>query len=227
MTQRQVRVLLFGASGMVGAGVLLECLEDPEVSHVLSVGRSELSVRHQKLEHVLHQDFTSFSGLRERFAACDACFFCLGISSVGLDEATYTRITVEYTLAAAQELARANPEATFCYVSGAGTDSTGKGGRMWARVKGRVENALLALPFRQAFMFRPGFIQPVRGVRSKTGWYQAVYSLTRPITPLVRRLFPGAVTDTATLGRAMIAVARDGYAARILDPADINRLGAS
>jgi uncharacterized protein YbjT (DUF2867 family) len=222
-----MRVLLFGASGMIGAGVLLECLDDPGVAHVLSVGRSDGGVRHAKLEHVSHDDFTDFSWLRDRFARCDACFFCLGVTSVGLDEAGYSLVTFDYTLAAARTLADVNPQAVFCYVSGEGTDSTERGSRMWARVKGRTENALLALPFRQAYMFRPGFIQPVRGVRSKTGWYQAVYTVTRPVTPLVRRLFSGAVTDTASLGRAMIAVARQGHPARILDAGAINRLGAA
>lgn len=210
---------------MVGAGALLECLDDPGVSGVLSVGRTDSGVRHAKLEHVAHQDFSDFSALTPRFASCDACFFCLGISAVGLDEATYTRITYDYTLAAARAFLAASPNGTFCYISGAGTDGSERGRAMWARVKGRTENALLALPFRQAFMLRPGFIQPVRGVRSKTGWYQAVYSVTRPIAPIIRRMFPGVATDTATLGRALIALARNGNARRVVESREINELG--
>ncbi|HEU5041047.1 MAG TPA: NAD-dependent epimerase/dehydratase family protein [Gemmatimonadales bacterium] len=219
-----MKVLLFGATGMVGSGALLECLADPRVDAVVAITRSPTGRSHPKLREVIHADFFSYGGLAEEFAAADACFFCLGVSAVGLSEADYTRLTYDLTLAAARAVVAVNPRLTFCYVSGAGTDSTERGRRMWARVKGRTENALLALPFRAAYMFRPGFIQPVKGVRSKTGWYQAVYTLAAPLSPLLRRLIPAAITTTAHVGRALIEVAVTGYPKPILHPRDINAL---
>jgi uncharacterized protein YbjT (DUF2867 family) len=221
-----VKVVLFGATGMVGRGALLECLDDPRVTSVLVIGRSSCGVQHAKLTEVIHGDFFNYGPLAERFKDCDACFFCLGVSSVGMDEAGYRRLTYDLTLAAAQAMAAVNKRLTFCYVSGQGTDSSERGRSMWARVKGQTENALLRLPFKAAFMFRPGFIQPVRGVRSKTRWYQAFYTVMRPITPLLRRLFPGSVTTTAAVGRALIQVAAAGYAKPLLETRDINQLGA-
>jgi uncharacterized protein YbjT (DUF2867 family) len=221
-----MRAVLFGATGMVGAGVLLECLADPRVASVLAVGRSATGRTHPKLREIAHTDFFNFDPLRSDFASCDACFFCLGVSSVGLGEAEYTRLTYDLTLAAARAMATANAGMTFCYVSGVGTDSTERGRTMWARVKGKTENAILALPFRAAFMFRPGYIQPVKGVRSKTAWYQAMYNVFGPISALLQRLLPNQITTTANLGRAMIAVAASGYSKRILYPGDINALAA-
>jgi uncharacterized protein YbjT (DUF2867 family) len=167
-----LKILLFGATGMVGAGALLECLADPRVESVLSISRSPTGRTHPKLREVMRADFFTYDDLRADFAAADACFFCLGVSSVGMSEADYTRLTYDLTLAAARAMVAVNPRLTFCYVSGVGTDSSEEGRTMWARVKGRTENALLALPFTAAFMFRPGFIQPVNGVRSKTRWYR-------------------------------------------------------
>ena len=222
-----MKVVLFGATGMVGAGVLLECLDDHRVESVLSIGRSSTGPVHPKLREVLRSDFFRFDDLRAQLAECDACFFCLGVTSVGLDEATYTRLTYDLTLAAAQALVAANRDATFCYVSGLGTDSTERRRRMWARIKGRTENALFALGFKAAYMFRPGYIQPMRGVRSKTGWYQALYSILAPAYPLLHRLFPSQTTTTVNLGRAMLHVAIGGSAPRILHPREINALAES
>jgi len=160
-----VNVLIFGATGMVGMGALLECLDDSRVQSVLVVGRSSCGVRHAKLTEVLHQDFFNYGPLADRFRDRDACFFCLGVSSAGMDEPKYHRLTYDLTLAAAQAMATANKRMTFCYVSGQGTDSSGRGSSMWARVKGQTENALLRLPFKAAYMFRPGLIQSMRGVR--------------------------------------------------------------
>jgi len=221
-----VNVIVFGATGMVGAGVLIECLADPLVESVVAVVRSPTGRSHPKLREVIRTDFFDYSSLAADFAACDACFFCLGVSAAGMSEARYTSLTYDLTLAAAHALVAANPRAVFCYVSGLGTDSSERGRTMWARVKGRTENALLALPLRGAYMFRPAFIQPIHGVRSRTALYQAFYTVAAPLTPLLRRLLPRYWTTTENLGRAMIRVARDGYAKRILDSVDINALAA-
>jgi uncharacterized protein YbjT (DUF2867 family) len=219
-----IHAVLFGATGMVGAGVLLECLDDPRVQSILAIGRSPTGRKHLKLSEILRSDFFNYDDLRSEFASCDACFFCLGVTSVGLDEPAYTHLTYDLTTAAARAMAAVNPNMTFCYVSGVGTDSTGRGRTMWARVKGRTENAILALPFKAAFMFRPGFIQPVKGVRSKTAWYQAAYTVLGPIASVLLRLAPNQVTTTARLGRAMIRVAHGGSGKRILHTRDINAL---
>jgi uncharacterized protein YbjT (DUF2867 family) len=216
-----MKVLLFGATGMVGSGVLLECLEDPAVQSVLAVGRSPTGRAHPKLREIQHTDFANFEPLRAQFLGLDACFFCLGVSSLGLDEAAYTRLTYDLTLAAAQTLIAASPALTFCYVSGVGTDSSERGRVMWARVKGRTENALLGLGFRAAYMFRPGFIRPVKGARSKTGWVQALYTGLSPLIGLAALLAPGRMVTTAIVGQAMIEVAGAGYPKRILEPPDI------
>lgn len=211
---------------MVGAGALAECLADDRVRSVVALTRSPLNRTHPKLREVRRDDFFHFNDCRAEFAACDACFFCLGVSSIGMDEKTYTRLTYDLTLAAARALVAANPRMTFCYVSGVGTDSTERGRRMWGRVKGRTENALLALPFKAAFMFRPGYIQPVGDVRSRTAWVQAVYAVVAPFYPVLRRLMPNATTTTANLGRALIQVAASGYSKPVLYSADMNRLAA-
>ena len=219
-----MNVLLFGATGMVGGGALLECFADPRVNSILAVARSPIGRSHSKLREVRHGDFFDYHDLAADFAACDACFFCLGVSSVGMDEATYTRLTHDVTLAAAHTMVRANPQMTFCYVSGMGADSTERGRVMWARVKGKTENALRALPFKATFMFRPGYIQPVGGVRSKTGWIHGITSALAPVYPLVHRVMPYNTTTTADVGRALIQVAANGYFKPILSSADINRL---
>jgi uncharacterized protein YbjT (DUF2867 family) len=222
-----MRVAIFGASGMVGRGVLLECLDESRIDSVLVVGRTPTGIRHPKLEEVLHTDFFDYSALRARFAGLDACFFTLGTTSAGKTEADYTRQTYDLTLAAAKAIVEASPGAVFVYVSGAGTDSTERGRVMWARVKGRTENALLALGFRGAYMMRPGFIQPLRGVRSRTPLYQVFIGLVGPLFPLARKLFPRHVVTTVEVGRAMIRLADKGDAKKILDPADIRRLAAA
>jgi len=219
-----MNVTLFGATGMVGAGALLECLADPRVESILVVVRTATGRTHPKIREVLLPDFFDYTTLQTAFASCDACFFCRGVSAIGMSEVAYSHLTYDLTVAAATTMVAANPKMTFCYISGVGTDSTEHGRTMWARVKGKTENALLALPFKAAFMFRPGYIQPVEGVRSKTGWYQAVYNVLAPTYPLLRRLFPGSVTTTANLGRALIRVAASGYPKSILHARDINLL---
>jgi uncharacterized protein YbjT (DUF2867 family) len=219
-----MRVVLFGATGMIGQGVLRECLLSREVESVLTVVRAATDVRHDKAHEVVHPDFTDLTPLERDLAGHDACFFCAGVSSAGMSEADYARVTYDFTLAAATVLARLNPGMTFIYVSGAGTDSSERGRVMWARVKGRTENALLALPFRAAYMFRPGLIQPLHGIVSRTKGYRVFYAVAWPLFPVLKALFPGAVTTTERLGRAMIRAARDGAPKRILDTRDINAL---
>ncbi|MDX6763908.1 epimerase [Streptomyces sp. F8] len=187
-----MNVLLFGATGMLGRGVLRECLRDDSVDGVLAVGRSPLGVTHPKLRERVQDDPSDLSAAGVDPAAYDACFFCLGVSSVGMKEEDYRRVTHDLTLAVARPLAAANPGMTFVYVSGEGTDSTGRGRSMWARVKGRTENDLLELPFR-AYMFRPGIVQPVRGVPSRTRLYRVLYAVTAPLVPLLRRFAPDLV----------------------------------
>jgi len=218
-----MKVILFGGSGMVGQGVLRECLIDPGVKTVLSVGRSPLGVQHAKLREIRHEDFTDYSAIELQLSGYDACFFCLGVSSIGMDEARYRHLTYDITMAAARTLSRFNPGMVFTYVTGRHTDSTEQGSLMWARVKGKTENDLLKLPFRAAYMFRPAGIQPLHGVRSKTGWINAIYTVTAPLLSYLVRVAPNQMTTSERLSRAMIAVARDGYPTPVLESADINR----
>jgi uncharacterized protein YbjT (DUF2867 family) len=212
---------------MVGAGALLECLNSPDITSVLVIGRRSCGVVHPKLAETIHADLFDVEAFRGTLTDRDACFFCLGVSAVGLDEATYTHLTYDLTLVVAQALAAVAPHSVFVYVSGQGTDSSERGRSMWARVKGKTENALLALGFRAAYMFRPGFIQPMRGVRSRTWWYQVIYSVIGPLAPLVRSFAPNSMTTTVNLGRAMIVVAARGYDKRILGTAEINEVAAA
>jgi uncharacterized protein YbjT (DUF2867 family) len=216
-----MKVILFGASGMVGQGVLRECLLDPRVESVLSIGRSRSARQNQKLSEILLSDLTDYASIESRLAGFDACFFCLGISSAGMKEQDYARITYDITLAAARTLVRLSPQMTFIYVSGSGTDSSERGRTMWARVKGRTENALLELPFRAAYMFRPGFIEPLDGIRSKTPAYRVLYAIGRPLTPLLRLLFPSSILTTEQIGKAMLVVAEKGAPKNILETIDI------
>jgi uncharacterized protein YbjT (DUF2867 family) len=219
-----MNILLFGATGMVGQGVLRECLLDPKVESVVAIGRSPTGRLHSKLREILHADFTDYSSIESQLRGFHACFFCLGVTSAGLTEEQYTRITYDIALRSAETLARLNPHMTFIYVSGLGTDSSGTGGRMWARVKGRTENALLRLPFKATYMFRPGVIEPRFGARSRTGWYRAAYASARPLFPILRTLFPNHILATDEIGRAMLIVARDGALKRVLEVRDIRTL---
>jgi uncharacterized protein YbjT (DUF2867 family) len=216
-----MNVLLFGATGMVGQGVLRECLLDPDVQAVQTVGRTATGVQHTKLKEIVQRDLYQYSSVEADWSGFDACFFCLGVSSAGMKEADYERVTYGITLASAEILSRLNPRMTFLYVSGAGTDSTEHGPAMWARVKGKTENALFRLPFQAAYMFRPGFIQPLHGVRSKTALYRVFYALIKPLTPLLRVALPNFILTTEEMGRAMLAVAKRGAPKRILESRDI------
>lgn len=207
---------------MVGQGVLRECLIDSGVTEVLSVGRSPAGVQHAKLREVLHDDFTDFSKIESQLAGFDACFFCLGVSSIGMDPERYRHLTYDVTMAAARTLARLNPQMVFTYVTGKGTDQTGQSSLGWARVKGKTEADLLKLPFKAAYMFRPSGIQPLHGVRSKTPWINTVYAVSGPLLSWMVRATPNHMTTSEQLGRAMIKVARDGYPKPVLESADIN-----
>lgn len=219
-----MKIILFGATGMVGQGVLRECLLDPDVESVLAIVRSSIGQQHKKLRELAHKNFFDFSSIKNDLAGYDACFFCLGVSSAGMTELDYQRVTYDITLAAAQTLAMLNPNMTFIYVSGAGTDSTEHGRSMWARIKGGTENALLRLPFKAAYMFRPAFIQPLHGIVSKTKLYRILYMILVPFYPVFKALFPKYVTTTEQVGRSMIKVARYGFRKRIIDNQDINTI---
>ena len=209
---------------MVGQGVLRECLLDPGVRLVQSIGRSASGVQHAKLREIVHADLWDYSSIEISLSGFDACFFCLGVSSAGMKEDAYARVTYGITMAAANTLSRLDPQMTFIYVSGAGTDSSEQGRSMWARVKGKTENALLRLPFKAAYMFRPGIIEPMHGIRSKTASYRLLYGLSRPLLPLLRWAFPNAVLTTEETGRAMLIASREGAPQRILETRDIRSL---
>jgi uncharacterized protein YbjT (DUF2867 family) len=221
-----MKVILFGATGMVGQGVLRECLLDPEVERVLSIVRTPSGVMHEKLTERVHADFYDYTALEPELKGYDACFFCLGASAAGMKEADYHRVTYDLTLAAANLLARLNPGMSFIYVSGAGTDSSEKGRSMWARVKGQTENAIMKLPFRSSWMFRPGIIQPKHGARSKTTLYRTIYIVFMPLMWLLKAVAPGTITTTEKVGRAMLVAAKRGAPKQILSNNDINALGA-
>lgn len=214
-------MLLFGATGMVGQGVLRECLLDSDVQFVTAVGRTPTGVQHPKLRDLVHSNLWNYSSVEAELTGFDACFFCLGISSAGMQEAAYEHVTYGITMAAAETLSRLNRQMTFIYVSGAGTDSSEQGRVMWARVKGKTENALLRLPLKAAYMFRPGAIQPLHSIRSKTTAYRLGYIVAKPLLPLLRWAFPDSILTTEQIGRAMLAVARNGAPKRILESKDI------
>jgi uncharacterized protein YbjT (DUF2867 family) len=219
-----MNVILFGATGMVGQGVLRECLLDPDVKTVLSIRRGATGQKHEKLREVVYPDLLNLSPLETQHAQFDACFFCLGVSSAGMSEDAYRRITYDLTLSVAETLVKGSPNMTFIYVSGAGTDSSERGRTMWARVKGQTENALLRLPFKAAYMFRPAAIVPLHGIKSRTRIYRIFYAVLGPILPLLESHFPKYITTTEKLGRAMIKVARQGAPKAVLENLDINRI---
>jgi uncharacterized protein YbjT (DUF2867 family) len=214
-----MRVLLFGATGMVGQGVLRECMEAQDVTEVVAIVRSPLErIPAMKVKEVSHADFFNWTGVD--LSGFDACFFCLGVSALGKKEPEYRRVTYDLTIGLAEALVKQSPQAVFVYVSGAGTNAHAK--QMWARVKGATENALLAMPFRGVFCFRPGYIQPLNGVRSKVGWYNVFYAALGWAEPLMMRFAARYVTTTETVGCAMLAVARNGWPQRVLGSAEIN-----
>ena len=218
-----MKVILFGATGMVGQGVLQKCLLSPDVQLVQTIGRRAIGREHQKFREIIRQDLFDYSDVEADLTGFDACFFCLGVSSAGMKEEDYERVTYGITLAAAKTLTQLDPDMTFIYVSGMGTDSTEQGRIMWARVKGKTENALLRLPFKAVYLFRPAFIQPLHGIKSRTTIYRMMYALSAPLFPLLNAIFPHYLTTTEKIGRAMINVSMRGYPKQILEARDINR----
>ncbi|MEU3979388.1 NAD-dependent epimerase/dehydratase family protein [Streptomyces sp. NPDC026672] len=220
-----MKVVLFGGSGMVGQGVLRECLRDERVTSVVSVGRRPLDVTHPKLRHTVHPDLSDLTAIAGELTGTDACFHCLGATSAGRSEEEYRRVNHTFPLAAARAVERVSPGATFVYVSGEGADPTGTSRTMWARVRGETENDLLATDL-HTYVFRPGYIAPRHGERSRTGSYRLVYTLTSWTYPLLRRVLPAHVSSTENIGRAMLAtVALGGAGPHVLHSAEINRLG--
>jgi len=211
-----MKVVIFGSSGMVGQGVLRECLEDADVTEIVAVVRSASgSPGRAKLREIVHRDFEDFSGL-DLGTEVDACFWCLGVTSAGMSEADYTRITHDYTMAAAKVLAK--PTVVFVFVSGTGAD----GSSMWARVKRKTEQDVATLPFKEVYVFRPGMIQPLHGIRSRTRIYNVLYPLIYPLMLLTKVIRPGFVTTTERVGRAMLHIAKKGYSKKLLENPDIN-----
>ncbi len=217
------KAILFGATGMVGEGVLLEALAHDDVESILAIGRRPCGITHAKLREVIHRDFFDYSPILEHLRGYQACFFCLGVSSVGMGEHEYHRSTYDLTMEAATVLSGLNPEMTFCYVSGMGTDSTERGRLMWARVKGKTENHLSRLPFRAVFLFRPGLMKPGRFQKH----VKPVFRVLGLLYPILKALSPSSVCTVKELGLAMIRVVENGALNKILEPADISRLAGS
>jgi uncharacterized protein YbjT (DUF2867 family) len=221
-----MNVLLFGATGMIGRSVLRECLRDPGVRRVTTVTRRPLGVDDPKLQQIVQDDVAELAGTGLDPREVDACFWCLGVSSAGRSEAGYTRVTYDLAISAARTLMLGNPAMTFVYVSGVGADRTEKGRVMWARVKGRAENAVLALGFARAYAFRPAFVLPQHGIRSSTRLYNLLYPLAKPLYPLIRRMAPNAAATGEEIGRAMINAVRHGNPRPVIEGADIHRLAS-
>lgn len=216
-----MKVILTGATGMVGKGVLLECLDHPQVEQVLAIGRSSLGIQHPKLKELIHGNFLDFSDVKEKLKGYDACYLCMGVSAGGMKEEKYRELTYDYTLTLAHALLEQNPGMICTYVSGEGTDTTEKGRQMWARVKGKTENDLLNLGFKHAYMFRPGGILPLRGIKSKTKSYQFIYDYFTWLLKLIKFISPNSVVNTTQLGLAMINITLKGYNKKIVRPKDI------
>jgi len=219
----KIKAIVFGATGMVGEGVLHVALDHPDVETLLAVGRKSCGVSHPKLVELILGDFFNYTPIEAQLAGCSACYFCLGVSSIGMNEKEYTRITYDLTMAAARSLSRLNPDMTFCYVSGLGTDGTGKGRSMWSRVKGKTEKDLQNLPFKGVYLFRPGFIKPIKGLKNAF----KLASVLGAAYPLWKALLPKYVCTLEDLGRAMINVTQKGNQSHVLECIDITRLGAS
>lgn len=219
-----MKVIVTGATGMVGKGVLLECLDHDTITEVLSISRRSLGITHPKLREMIHKDFSDFGPLTDQLRGYDACYACMGVSAAGMKEDEYAQLTYDVTMALGRTLLKINPEMTFIYVSGQGTDSSEAGRSMWARVKGKTENDLLKLGFRQAFMFRPGMIIPVRGVSPSSKLYRVIINNLTWLLKLVKWLAPNSVVNTAQIGQAMINATNNGYGKNVIAPVDILQL---
>ncbi len=220
----KIKAIITGATGMVGKGVLLECLEDENVESVLVINRQSIDIRHPKLKEIIHKDFFNLSPIEDKLEGYNTCYFCLGVSALGLSKEEYFHLTYELTVNFAETLVKINPDMTFCYVSGEGTDTREESRTNWANVKGKTENKLLAMPFKKVYLFRPGFIQPLKGIKSRTKLYNAIYVVFYPLMPIMKALFPKSITTTVKVGKAMINVVRTGYEPIYLHNKEINEL---
>src|SRR2546421_1642073 len=216
----KISAIITGATGMVGEGVLHECLQHPDVERILIINRKPTGLAHPKLKEIIHENFFDLSAAEDQLNNYNACFFCLGVSSVGLNETKYYELTYSLTLQFAKTVSKRNPDLVFCYISGAGTDSTERGRSMWARVKGKTENALMKLPFKKVYAFRPGYMQPTPGLKHANRWYL----LLAWLYPVWRTFFPKYVTTLKELGLAMINCVRLGYEKSIIEVKDIQKL---
>jgi uncharacterized protein YbjT (DUF2867 family) len=222
MSQSFIRTIITGATGMVGEGVLQMCLHHPDVAAVLVINRKPMGIVHPKLTEIIHADFFHLSAIEGQLSGYNACFFCLGVSSVGMNAEQYFQSTYTLTMQMGEMLSRLNPDMSFCYVSGAGTDSSEKGSSRWARVKGKTENDLMRLPFRQVFAFRPGFIKSFPGLTRTHDLYKYIGW----VFPIGRAIYPAGFCTLKELALAMIHVVKQGYERRIIEGKDIIRLGA-
>lgn len=218
-----MNVIITGSTGMVGKGVLLECIDDATVENILLINRSPITISHPKIKEIIHQDFTNFSSIENEFVGYDACFHCMGVSSAGISDETYYKLTYTISEALVNAVYKANPNMLFTYVSGAGTDSSEQGNSNWARVKGKTENLILNKGFKNAYAFRPAAILPERGVKSKTKWYNFLYLVTKPVFPLLYRM--KSVTSTSKIGRAMLNLYNKPQSLKHLEAAAINKIG--
>ncbi len=216
----KIKAIITGVTGMVGEGVLHVCLENPNVESVLVINRKPCGVKHEKLKEIIHKDFLDLSGVEDQLTGYNACYFCAGVSSVGKKEDEYKRITYDLTMNFAKTLLKLNKEMIFCYVSGTGTDSSEKGKIMWARVKGKTENDLMKLGFKDAYMFRPGYIQPIKGLKNT----YKILKVIAPLYPVWKFLFPKFVITLEEVGLAMINAVLKGYSKKILECNDIRTL---
>jgi uncharacterized protein YbjT (DUF2867 family) len=217
----EINAIIFGATGHIGQGVLIECLEHPDVKSILIIVRKSCGIEHGKVREIIHEDFHDYKSIEDKLSGYNACFFCLGTSSMRMKEEDYRRITQEFAVEAAEVLSRQNNDMTFCFISGAGTDETEKSRMMWARVKGRTENALKEFPFKSLYLMRPAYIQPMKGVKSSL----KMYNIMGPLYPVWRFLFPKGVTNTVEVGQAMINAVLHGYDKQTLENSDIIKLG--
>ncbi|KTD59770.1 hypothetical protein Lsai_0414 [Legionella sainthelensi] len=220
-------IIIYGATGMLGQGVLRESLLDTHIERVTVIGRTPIGQTHPKLREIVRADLFDYHNIEEQLSGIDACFFCLGTPSTGKTEAEYTRITKDLTLTAAQLLLRLNPQLSFIYISGEGADSSEKGALMWARVRGQTENELLRMPFKRVYIVRPGIIQPLNGIQSRVRLYRLGYRVLKPMLPMLRYFFPNLISSTQLLGQAMIKIAREGYEKPILRNKDLYLLSLS
>ncbi len=216
-----MKVIVTGASGMIGKGVLLECLEHKDITEVLSIGRKTLGMDHPKLKELQHADFSEFDSVANQLKGYDACYHCMGVSAANLDEATYTKMTYDFSMALMRVLYKNNPQMTVTYVSGQGTDSSEKGRSMWARVKGKTENDIIALGFKQAFAYRPGGIIPKKGVEPSSKLYRVLISNLGWLLKLMKTLAPNSIVDTEQIGLSMIHISQRGYSQKVINPKDI------